>query len=99
MIDHFIMFEYFLSQKYLSFFLCRVNLCEKWSWHTVPNVTSYSPAFLISAGLTEVEPTYLIHELLYFAFSEFALIRQSATTLSSDKLLGLSSSVNIDMGS
>lgn len=42
---------------------------------------------------------YLVHELLYFAFSEFALILESATTLTLDEPLGLSSSVNIDIGS
>lgn len=80
------------------FFFCQVSLCKKWSYHTVPSVT-YTPAFLISTGLVAVEPTYLICELLCFVFSEFALILESATTLSSDKPLGLSSSVSIDIGS
>lgn len=65
----------------------------------MPNVTSYPPAFLISVGLTGDEPMYLVHELLYFAFSEFALTVESATTLTLDEPLGLSSSVNIDIGS
>lgn len=65
----------------------------------MPNVTSYPPAFLISVGLTGGEPMYLVHGLLYFASSEFALILESATTLTLDEPLGLSSSVNIDIGS